>query len=150
MSTYAGGILQTNFDYSRIFIWDNRYKTATYTDGGSGSTIVAGTVMGRVTATGKVKPCVSTATDGSQIPRFVLQQTYIVEASASETVTVCFYGGVAASMLTFGGSPVDTLTSQIYLNDGSTPIGNYGDVLAANGIFTEDGEDNTYYNNLNS
>ena len=147
---YAGGILQTNFDYSKIFIWDNRYTTATYTDSGSGSTLVAGTIMGRVTASGKVKPCLSNATDGSQIPRFVLANNYTVTAAASQTVTLCFYGGVAGPTLTFSSSPADSVTTQVYLNDGTTPIGAFGDVLAANGIFIEGGVDNTYYNNLNA
>lgn len=146
-STYTGGMLITNFDFSRIFVWDNRYITATYTDSGSGSTLVAGTIMGRVSATGKVKPCVSTATDGSQIPRFVLANNYTVTAAADETVTLCFYGGVATNTLTFGGSPLDTVTTTIKLNDGTTVIGIYQDVLAANGIFMEGGIENTYFDN---
>jgi hypothetical protein len=45
---------------------------------------------------------------------------------------------------------LDSVTTQVYLNDGTTAIGAYGDVLAANGIFIEGGEDNTYYNNQNA
>lgn len=147
-STYAGGQLITNFDYTRIFVWDNRYISATYTNpAGTTATLVAGQVFGRVSATGKVLPCISTATDGSQVPRFILQNSYTVAGSADQTVMLCFYGGVATNAITLNGSPVDTLTTVIKGNDGTTVFGTYQDVLAANGIFLEGGTENTYVDN---
>jgi hypothetical protein len=148
-STYTGGMLITNYDFAKIFVWDNRYKSATYTNGtGSEVTLAAGTIMGRVAATNKVLPWSAAATDGSQFPRFVLANDYTVANGASETVTFCFYGGVATNTLTIPTtSPVQTLTNIVYLNDGTTVVGTAEDCLNAAGIFLVGGTENTFYDN---
>ena len=51
-----------NTDTSKIFLWDNRYESATYNNGGyTDVTLQAGTVMGRITSTGRVVPLQSEA-----------------------------------------------------------------------------------------
>jgi len=81
MSTYnqrnnTGQQLTTDYDNSKIFIWNNRtidalYNNSVYSD----VTLYSGTLMGRVTSTGFVKPLVSSASDGSQVPIGILNET---------------------------------------------------------------------------
>jgi hypothetical protein len=129
-------LLVTNFSQRNIFIWNNRFNSqaAEYTDSGSGSTLAAGIMIGRISATGKVKQCITTATDGSQIPIGILLADYEVAASASVDLTFGIAGDVDSGMIVFGGSPADTLSSAVFLNDGTTKIGTVLDVLNGKGI----------------
>lgn len=142
-------LLINNYQQRPIFIWNNRFnsQTAEYTDSGSGSTLNAGIMIGRVTATGKVKQCITSATDGSQIPIGILLATYEVDASASVNIEFGIAGDVDSGMLVFGGSPADSLTSIVYLNDGTTAIGSVLDVLNGKGILPIATNEMTYEDN---
>lgn len=147
----SSGILVTQFDYSKLFIWNNYFRTATYTNAtGSTVTLAKGTIMGRVDATNKVYPQVSTATDGSQVPRFILANAYTVLNGASVTVTYCTFGKVALEGVVLGGS--DTLATPILASDSSaaattTRLGLILDLLAENNIILESTTENTYADN---
>lgn len=135
--------LITNYDTSKIFLgFEQRTDTAVYTNAtGDEVTLAAGTVMGRVTGTNKVYPSVSTATDGSQVPRFILADTYVVANGASETVTYAYTCTVDSGLITLGGS--DTLNTVISLigttgspaAETSTEIGTIRDLLQSSGIY---------------
>lgn len=147
-TTYSGGILKTQFDYSKLFVWNNRYRTATYTNpsGSAAATLSFGMLIGRISASSKILPQVSTATDGSQVPIGVLRGNYVVPASGTITITYCYTGDVDFDGLVFGGS--DLLTTVITLNDSaSTPntvkIGTIEDLLVARGINPIATTDNT-------
>jgi hypothetical protein len=69
----------------------------------SGQNLKLGSVLGRVTATGKYKLVDSTAEDGSQVPYSVLMED--VDASAGNAVGVAYLTGeFIQTKLIFGGS----------------------------------------------
>lgn len=112
----TSGILVTQFDYSKLFIWNPQFKTATYTnDTGDTVTLTKGMLMGRIYSSAKVKQSVSTAEDGSQLPIGVLANNYTVANGASVTVTFCVAGHVAREGITFAGS--DAFTTLLYSGD---------------------------------
>jgi len=116
------GVLQNNWTTQQLFIGGNLlYKTGTYTNsGGSPVTLAMGTLVGQVLATGKILPLVAAATDGSQYPRGVLQQSYTVAAGASVTVSYCFSGMVNQNMLILNGSEtLDTTVASATTGGGS-------------------------------
>lgn len=105
-------ILTTNFDTSKIFVWNNRFQKVTYTNPTGGVVnLLKGTVMGRITATQKALPSVSTATDGSQQPYFICADDYAVAAGATIEITVCDGGDVDQTLLKFSGA--ETLNTVI-------------------------------------
>jgi hypothetical protein len=91
----------TNYNTAKIFIYNNRFQNETYVNSGYVAvSIPAGTVMGRITATGTVIPMTSGATDGSQIPMGVLAcDLTSIAAGASVPVTVCIAGDVAKEQI---------------------------------------------------
>jgi hypothetical protein len=106
------GILITNIDTSKTFIWDNRFAKATYTNStGSTVTLAIGRVMGRIAGTEKVIPMVSTATDGSEQPISVCADTYEVANGATVVITMCNGGDVAEEKLVLSGA--ETLATEI-------------------------------------
>jgi hypothetical protein len=125
-----------NYDTTKLFLGRNKYKTATYTNNtGDTVTLSAGRLMGRIISSAKVAPQTGTATDGSEIPRFVLADTYTVANGASQTVTLCYAGMVASGELIFNGS--DSLTTPLdeYMTSPTTDydrIGILEDLLIAN------------------
>jgi hypothetical protein len=147
----TSGIQVNQFDYSKIFIGGNRYKTATYTNGtGSTVNLVAGTIMGRITSSNKVTPQVSSATNGSQVPMGILAAPYTVANGASVTVTYCVAGDVAREQITLGGS--DTFATAITVNDSAgtpntVPMGTIEDILIRSGIITVVTTENTFADN---
>lgn len=100
-------------DLSKIFVWNNRYEDYDYTnpDGDYETTILAGTVMGRISATGKVIPLESGASDGSQLPIGILAKDYTVDAGADQTMSLCVAGDVAREKVLLQGS--DTLATEV-------------------------------------
>lgn len=138
----ANNSLISNTDTSKIFIWNNRFTTATYTNStGSTVNLAAGRLMGRVLASNKVLPHASGASDGSQQPRFILANDYEVANGASVTVTLCDGGDVAKEKVIFGGS--DAWTTVI-----GTTLGTIEDLLRANSeIKLVSGTELTAYDN---
>lgn len=135
-TTYSGGVLKTVFDYDKLFIGNNRYITATFTNGtGAAIELSMGRLMGRIYSTALVTTQVSSATNGSQVPLGVLADDYIVAAGTSETVSICVGGDVSNELLIFGGS--DTLTTAITLTDSGSQtvgIGIISDILVRGGF----------------
>lgn len=150
-TSYANGILTTQYDYSKLFVWDNRYRTATYTNTtGSTVTLNPGTILGRIFASHLVVPQVSTATDGSQIPMGILRGTYVVANNASVTVTYCYSGDIDTAGVVFGGS--DTINTPILFNSSvpaatTTQYGTIEDILVGKGINPVTATDNTHPDN---
>lgn len=95
----------TNYDVSKIFLWNNRFESgevqnSTYDD----LTLPMGRLMGRVTITGKLKAHNSSNTDGSEYPIGVLNQEHIIEAGETKTVSICISGDVAEEKVVLYGS----------------------------------------------
>ncbi len=98
----TGQELITNYDVSKIFLWNNRYETALYTNSVyNPETLLAGQIMGRVSATNQIVKLFSTATDGSQFPIGILADNYTVESGEQKTLTICVAGDIAAEKVLF-------------------------------------------------
>lgn len=97
--------LNTNYDFSKLFLWNNRYESVSYTNGGGSTvTIEAGTLFGRINASGKVQPLVAAASDGSQFPAGILAQQIVVPAGATINVSMCVSGDVAEELILFNAA----------------------------------------------
>ena len=148
---YAGGILTNNLDYTKLFLGNNRYISATYTNGtGAPITLNEGQVLGRIFATGKVTPLIAASTNGSQLPLGVLRSSYTVAAAASVTVQVCISGDVASELLLFNAS--ETASTVVLFNSSSaaattTQAGQIGDLIYNRGIFIITNSENTLFDN---
>ncbi|KKN54304.1 hypothetical protein LCGC14_0593590 [marine sediment metagenome] len=126
LNTGQQAIIHT--DISKIFVWNNRYDTFAYNnDDYNDVTLQAGTVMGRISATGKIKPLRSDNADGSQFPIGVLNQGRIVAAGETVNVSICVAGDVVKDKLVFAkaGDTLDTVVSGKRLRDriGSDTVG---------------------------
>src|SRR5690606_20531075 len=74
-------------------------------------TLSAGTLMGRVAATGWIKPLASGSSDGSQFPVGVLANDITVDGGDLVTVSICVAGDVAEEKIILQGS--DTMETTI-------------------------------------
>lgn len=103
-----------NTDTAKIFIWNNRFDATGYINNSSYSplTLLQGTVMGRVAATGVLKPASAQATDGSQFPVGVLACDITVAIGATLQVYICVSGDVAEEKcIFFLGDTMETIVS---------------------------------------
>lgn len=120
-------MLINDFDYSYIFLRDNKYESASYTNDGYDSvTLNAGTLMGREGATLEVVPLASGASDGSENPYGILTRNTTVGAGETVTVRVCVAGEVAEGKIVLDGSDtLDTLINNRPIRDliGSSTVG---------------------------
>lgn len=105
--------LNTKNDSTKIFVWDNRYDSAESTTNSTYDdvTLLAGTLLGKVSATGKVKALASAATDGSQYPVGILKEDTIVPTGDSAVLTYCVAGDVVEDKVVLDGS--DTMSTVI-------------------------------------
>lgn len=110
LNTGQMAIIQT--DTRKVFLWENRWASGTYTNStGSDVTLYAGTLLGRISATQKLVPLASGASDGSQYPVGICGNDITVANGSSTTLTYCTYGDVAEEMVILDGS--DTLSTVI-------------------------------------
>ncbi len=111
--------LHVDYDVAKIFLGCNRYDASEYTNGtGSEVTLKAGTLLGRISASGKLLPLASGATDDSSIPVGVLSHTVTVANKATVNLTFCVEGDVAEEKVIFQGSDdYDTVVSGRTLRD---------------------------------
>jgi hypothetical protein len=105
----------TNYDTSKIFIFDNEYETGTV-EAGAYDDLLPGTLLGRIAVSGVLVQLDSAATDGSQFPVGILVNT--VEAGDSKTSTYCIAGEVdEASVILSSGDTLSTVISTRQLRD---------------------------------
>lgn len=134
--------MTTNYDHSIIFLGNNNFETVTYTNGTGGEVaLLAGTVMGRISADQKLLPLESDAVDGSQFPVGILTEPATVADGASVKLSICTRGDVEGNRLVFfnGTDDLDTVVSGRSLRD---RIG--GDTLGIKLYFSSE---NTAYDN---
>lgn len=105
--------LHTDYDVSKIFVFSNRYESETLLNASGGvKSFVPGTLLGRVTASGKLVPVASAAVDGSQIPVGILKTSVEDLADAGEKkVNICISGDVVESKVVLDGA--DTMDTVI-------------------------------------
>ena len=102
----------TDYDRSKLAIGGNYYRAYTVlnTDGGAELELLKGTVMGIVNTgpnAGKAVPFDSTASNGSEIPRFVCNSDRTIAASGEASVSMIIDGRVDESLLIYANSPTD-------------------------------------------
>jgi hypothetical protein len=123
----TGQQLTVNTDIGKIFVWENRYSDAAYTNGGGAPvTLTEGTLLGRIAATGKIVPLTSAANDGSQFPVGILNQTVIVAAGETRQLSFCVSGDVVENkVLLQGADTLDTVVAGKTIRDriGSDTVG---------------------------
>ena len=105
--------LNSNYDFSKVFLGDNRYESATLLNASETDEIEfpAGTLLGRIGSSNKVVPLTSAASDGSQFPVGILANTITLAAEAEGTVSMCVSGDVATEKVILQGS--DTMATVI-------------------------------------
>ena len=75
----------------------------------SGQTLTRGTVLGKIAASGKYTKCVSTASDGSQIPVAIL--AIDTDASGGDKIAPIYVGGeFNSNFIIFGGTDTAATT----------------------------------------
>ena len=102
-----------NYDTTKIFLRDNKFETGSYTNDDlyDDVTLLAGTLLGRVSSTNKLVPHVSSASDGSQFPVGVLATNVVVGDGETVDLTFCTAGEIAKGKIFLGGS--DTFATVI-------------------------------------
>lgn len=115
----TGQQVTTDYEIGKIFLFQNRYENDSIIQNFGYSTIslLAGTVMGRVSATGYLYPSRADANDGTQFPVGVLAQDVIaLAAGATQRVSICIAGDVAQEKLifTFGGNINQLVSGKMY------------------------------------
>lgn len=114
----TGNQLYVNYSYDKIFIGKNTFENAEFTATGGDATIEMGTLMGRISATGKVIPLAVGATDGSQYPVGIAAAKYVVAEDDTVTISICVSGEVESSLITFNASEdLDSVVSGRQLRD---------------------------------
>jgi hypothetical protein len=99
-------------DVSKTFVWNNEDQSFVYTNStGVEVTLLTGTLMGEVNATGKVLPNLAAAVDGSQYPLGFMMHDVTVANGATVNVTLCMCGHVVEDKITLGGA--DTLLTVV-------------------------------------
>jgi hypothetical protein len=132
-----------NTDLSKIFVWNNRYESALFNNPAYDPvTIPAGTLMGRVAATGWIKEFSASASDGTQFVVGVLADDYTVEDGELKTVVICTAGDVVESQIILQ-SP-DTMNTTV-----TGRSRRVRDCIASDpvGIKLVGGTEHTYYDN---
>jgi hypothetical protein len=111
--------LHVTSEVAKIFIYNNRYENVKlFNAGGAPVTFLAGTLVGRVSASGKVIPLVAAAADNSQFPVGILAQDYTVAAGATIDAVMCISGDVDSAKVVYNGAETgDTLVSGRMLKD---------------------------------
>lgn len=104
------------YDHSKIFLFGLRTDTGSFDweNTGYDNDLVPGTVLGRVSATGKLVPFDSTASDGSQFPIGILYGDLGTVEAGDTLAAACTYamaGDVASAKLVFQGT--DTLNTVV-------------------------------------
>lgn len=75
----------TNVDLGNVILQDAKFRDETLSFAAAG-TVKEGTILGRVTASGKLVPFATGAADGSEVPKAIL--TYDVTAAAAGDVAI--------------------------------------------------------------
>lgn len=117
----TGNQITSDYDVSKIFIYNNRYENDNYVNNSNYNplTLLAGTLMARVVATGFIVPFYGSGVDGSQFPIGVLAQDLIaIPGGGTKQASICVSGDVAQEKLIFlYGDTLDTVVQGRRLRD---------------------------------
>ncbi len=108
----TGNQLHTDFDTSKIFIFNNRFEQFDFENTtGALQNLLAGQLIGRVTATNNLEVLKSAAVDGSEIPLGILAEDVTLQIGETLEVNICIEGEVAIEKVILDGA--DTLDTII-------------------------------------
>lgn len=116
----TGQQMITNYDVSKIFLWNNRFENDNYVNNSNYNpvTLRAGTVMGRVALTNVLVPCDASQIDGSQFPIGILAQDMTISGGQTIKATICVSGDVAAGkVIFFTGNTLETIVAGRRMKD---------------------------------
>lgn len=125
MSTYTTPVntdnqMTTNYDFSKVFLGNNTFEKATLIKLGAGTVdIPVGTLLGRISASGKVTILKSAAVDGSEIPVGILARplTGVIQ-NAENVISMCVSGSVAKDKVVLdGANTLDTVIDGRMIKD---------------------------------
>lgn len=109
----GSNFLHVRHNTAKTFIGDNDYRADEVLENATGGelTYEEGTLLGRVTATGNLVPCVSGAADGSQFPVGILASCRTIAAAGTSEVSLCIGGNIREGALILDAG--DTLESVV-------------------------------------
>lgn len=140
-SLNSGNQATTNYDLSKIFIWNNRYHKGQYTNiVYDPEILLPGQLIGRVATTNKLVKCFSTSTDGSQYPIGVVADNYTIEEGATKEISICTAGDIVKDKIIYEGSD----GPQTVVSGRTQTI---ADLLQAAGLNLVDNNEMTDYDN---
>ncbi len=120
-SSFSGNQARINTDLSKIFLRDNRYQKGNQINNSSYNpmTLVAGTLMGRISATGTLAPMYAPGADGTQFPVGLLAEDLEIDAGETKEITIVDFGDVAEDKVTFfwAGQTLETVVSSRRVRD---------------------------------
>jgi len=113
---------QAHFDYdvSKIFVFGNKYDGATLLNGSGGiKSFLPGTLLGRISASLKLVPLASGATDGSEKPvGILLTSVNDLGIAGEQVVDYCIFGEVVQEKVILDGADtLDTLIGGVTIGD---------------------------------
>lgn len=117
----ATNYLRTEQDVSKIFLGDTKTDNESYVNnsGYDPITLAAGTIMGRIHATGVLIPVVQGANNGSQYPIGIVLETTEVDPGETKQLAIAINGEVAESKLIFwaGNLTLDSVLESLRYRD---------------------------------
>lgn len=96
--------LYNDYDFSKIFVFDNKYRTIDIAASGADVDLEIGMLIGTIGATGLGAIMASGAVDGSQYPTGVCCETKTIADGNTESVYICIGGHVVEDKLIFDGT----------------------------------------------
>lgn len=103
--------LFTDYDVSKFLLGFNSFTEADLTASGADVVLTQGTIMGMISATGKIVPMASAATDGSALPYGVCIVDQTVVDGTTATIKLVNKGRIPSSKLVFQGA--DTINTEV-------------------------------------
>ena len=120
-SSITGNQAIIHTDVAKVFLRNNRYQTGDVLNNGGYDpmTLVAGTVIGRVSESGKLVPWFSAAGDGSQFAVGLLAQDTEIDSGEDKECTIVDFGDVAEDKVEFfyNGDSLESVVSSRRLRD---------------------------------
>ena len=98
-------------DLSKVFIRNNRYTQGNIEASGADLTLVIGTLIGRITESGKLAVSKSGSSDGSEFPIGVCAEALTITDGNNADINICVSGDVVKSAIVFDGS--DDFTTDV-------------------------------------
>tara|TARA_R110002153_G_C13332612_1_gene498617 strand:- start:34078 stop:34467 length:390 start_codon:yes stop_codon:yes gene_type:complete len=106
----------TNNDVTGVVVWEPVFENETLLDAG-GATYAAGTLLGRITASGKLTAYVVGAVDGSEVPVAVLRDELVLVAATDTACRPIIAGRVRIADLVAHGVGAITIAESDALRD---------------------------------